>query len=178
MCKMEAGSFKSPILDVTNDLGFDSTFIEIPCNSSVMLTADGGQGASYEWHNETGLVISTDSSVIVGPGKYVVSSTSFGCSITSDTIEVVGDVPPSFDLGSDLIIPCNTFHTIIPVLSGGTGTYQYSWSNGSTDPSIFVSEGFYKLVVDDGTGCLAEDSITITEERSSINNSWRRWRYL
>ena len=43
-----AGSFKSPILDVTNDLGFDSTFIEIPCNSSVMLTADGGQGASYE----------------------------------------------------------------------------------------------------------------------------------
>ena len=40
---LEAGSFKSPILDVTNDLGFDSTFIEIPCNSSVMLTADGGQ---------------------------------------------------------------------------------------------------------------------------------------
>ena len=38
------GSFKSPILDVTNDLGFDSTFIEIPCNSSVILTADGGQG--------------------------------------------------------------------------------------------------------------------------------------
>ena len=65
MCA-EAGSFKSPILDVTNDLGFDSTFIEIPCNSSVMLTADGGQGASYEWYNETGLVISTDSSVIVG----------------------------------------------------------------------------------------------------------------
>ena len=38
---------------------------------------------------------STDSSVIVGAGKYVVLSTSSGCSITSDTIEVVGDVPPS-----------------------------------------------------------------------------------
>ena len=165
---LEAGSFKSPILDVTNDLGFDSTFIEIPCNSSVMLTAYGGQGASYEWHNETGLVISTDSSVIVGPGKYVVLSTSSGCSITSDTIEVVGDVPPSFDLGSDLMIPCNTLHTLSPVISGGTGIYQYSWSNGSTDPSISVSEGFYKLVVDDGTGCLAEDSIIITEENPPL----------
>lgn len=165
---LEAGSFKSPILDVTNDLGFDSTFIEIPCNSSVMLTADGGQGSSYEWHNETGLVISSDSSVIVGPGKYVVISTSFGCSITSDTIEVVGDVPPSFDLGPDLMIPCNTLHTLNPIVTGGTGTYQYSWSNGSTDPSIFVSEGFYKLVVDDGTGCLAEDSMTLTEENPPL----------
>ncbi len=165
---LEAGSFKSPILDVTNDLGFDSTFIEIPCNSSVMLTADGGQGASYEWHNETGLVISSDPSVIVGPGKYVVISTSFGCSITSDTIEVVGDVPPNFDLGPDLMIPCNTLHTLNPVVTGGTGIYQYSWNNGSNDTSIFVSEGFYKLVVDDGTGCLAEDSITIREENPPL----------
>ena len=165
---LEAGSFKSPILDVTNDLGFDSTFIEIPCNSSVMLTADGGQGASYDWYNETGLVISSDSSVIVGPGKYVVVATSSGCSITSDTIEIVGDVPPTFDLGSDQTIPCNTLHTLNPVVMGGTGTYQYSWSNGSTDSSIFVSEGFYKLVVDDGTGCLAEDSITIIEENPPL----------
>ena len=32
------------------------------------------------------------------------------------------------------------------------------------DSSINVSEGFYKLIIDDGTGCLSEDSITITEE--------------
>ena len=91
---LEAGSFKSPILDVTNDLGFDSTFIEIPCNSSVILTADAGQGASYEWHNETGLVISTDSSVIVkiGASSY---STHLDVQLPLDTIEVVGDVPPS-----------------------------------------------------------------------------------
>jgi len=38
------------------------------------------------------------------------------------------------------------------------------WNTGSTDPSINVSEGFYKLTIDDGTGCLSEDSITITEE--------------
>ena len=161
---LEAGSFKSPVLDVTNDLGFDSTFMEIACNSSIILTADGGQGATYEWHNETGMVLSTDSSVIVGPGRYVVSATSSGCAITSDTITIVGDVPPNFDLGLDITIPCNTQHSLTPVVTGGTGTYQYIWNNGSSDPSITVSEGFYKLTIDDGTGCLSEDSITITEE--------------
>ena len=54
------------------------------------------------------------------------------------------------------------------MISGGTGIYQYSWSNGSTDSSISVSEGFYKLVVDDGTGCLIEDSIIITEENPPL----------
>ena len=75
-------------------------------------------------------------------------------------------MPPSFNLGPDIIIPCNTTHTLTPLVVGGTGNYQYYWntnSSDSTDPSISVSEGFYKLVVDDGTGCLSEDSVNITE---------------
>ena len=161
---LEAGSFKSPVLNVTDNLGFDSTYMEIPCNSSVMLTADGGTGATYEWINEIGMIISTDSSIVVGPGKYFVSATSSGCAVVSDTITIVGDVPPSFDLGVDVTIPCNTQLTLNPVVTGGTGNYQYLWNTGSSDPSIAVFEGFYKLTIDDGTGCLSEDSITITEE--------------
>ena len=164
---LEAGSFKSPILNVTDNLGFDSTYMEIPCNSSVMLIADGGLGATYNWMNETGLVISNDSSIVVGPGKYFVSATSSGCSVVSDTITIVGDVPPSFDLGPNDTIPCNTQLTLDPVVTGGTGNYSYKWNImtiDSTSSSILVSEGFYKLIIDDGTGCLAEDSITITEE--------------
>ena len=161
---LEAGSFKSPILDVTNDLGFDSTYIEIPCNSSLVLTADVGSSASYEWYNEIGNLIGIDSSIIVGPGRYVVSATSSGCQIISDTITIVGDVPPSFDLGPDIIIPCNTQHILNPTVTGGSGTYQYFWSNGSTDSLITVADGFYKLVIDDGTGCLSQDSILIVAE--------------
>jgi len=164
---LEAGSFKSPVLNVTDNLGFDSTYMEIPCNSSVMLTADGGTGATYEWINEIGMIISTTSSVVVGPGKYLVSATSSGCAVVSDTITIVGDVPPSFDLGPDVTIPCNTQFTLTPVVTGGTGNYSYKWNINTTDstsPSIEASEGFYKLTIDDGTGCLSEDSITITEE--------------
>ena len=121
---LEAGSFKSPVLNVTDNLGFDSTYMEIPCNSSVMLTADGGTGATYEWINEIGMIISTDSSIVVGPGKYLVSATSSGCAVVSDTITVVSDVPPSFDLGVDVTIPCNTQLTLTPVVTGGTGNYS------------------------------------------------------
>ncbi|MGY8989678.1 MAG: choice-of-anchor L domain-containing protein, partial [Flavobacteriales bacterium] len=122
---LEAGSFKSPVLDVTDNLGFDSTYMEIPCNSSVMLTAYGGSGATYEWINQIGMIISTNSSVVVGPGKYLVSATSSGCAVISDTITIIGDVPPSFDLGADVTISCNTQFTLTPVVTGGTGNYSY-----------------------------------------------------
>ena len=163
---LESGSFKSPVLDVTDDLGVDSNYMEIPCNSSVILSASAGLGATYQWVDSVGTVLSLDSFIIVGPGKYLVSATSVGCAVNSDTITIVGDVPPVFDLGVDVVIPCNTDFTLTPLVTGGTGVYQYLWNTNdvdSTDPSITVSSGFYKLTIDDGTGCLAKDSITITE---------------
>ena len=168
---LEAGSFKSPELNVTDNFGFDSTYVEIPCNATIILTADGGIGATYEWVNEFGTILSTDSLVEVGPGWYLVSATSSGCAVVSDTITINSDIPPSFDLGPDVIIPCNTTVSLSPLVTGGSGIYQYNWNISSTDSSsssIIVSEGFYKLIIDDGTGCLSEDSITITEDNPPI----------
>ena len=65
---LEAGSFTSPTLEVNDDLGLDSTFMEIPCNSTINLIADGGLGATYQWFDNTGNQIGTDSSVVVGAG--------------------------------------------------------------------------------------------------------------
>ncbi len=166
---LEAGSFKSPILDVTNDLGYDSSFIQIPCNSSIMLIANGGLGASYQWIDQLGNIISVDSFVVVGPGKYIVSAISSGCSVQSDTITIDGDTPPSFDLGPDTVIPCNTTIDLNPVVTGGTGVYIYEWSDGSSNSSLNnIGSGQYKLTIDDGTGCVSEDSIIITEETPPI----------
>lgn len=161
---LEAGSFFSPTLEVVNDFGIDSTVMEIPCNASIMLMADGGVGASYQWFDSTGALIGSDSSIIVGPGTFWVEATSFGCPVNSDTLKVIADLPPSFDLGPDITIPCNTTSRIDPVVTGGLGNYQYSWSNTSTDSFIVVGGGTYHLTVDDGTGCLAKDTIIVTED--------------
>ena len=65
--------------------------------------------------------------------------TSSGCQIVSDTITIIGDVPPSFDLGPDIIIPCNTQYVLNPTVTGEMQTlYQYNWSNGSTDSFVTV----------------------------------------
>ncbi|MEE2954275.1 MAG: choice-of-anchor L domain-containing protein [Bacteroidota bacterium] len=156
---LEAGSFTSPTLDISNDLGIDTSYFEIPCNSQITLTANGVPGSTYQWN--TG---SSDQSITVGPGNYWVTSTLSGCDIISDTLSVISNSPPSFDLGADYIIPCNTTTIIDPVITGGTGNYIYSWNTGSSDSLINIGPGFYLLIVDDGTGCLVVDSITITAE--------------
>ena len=163
---LEAGSFSSPLLDIVDNLGIDSTVMNIPCNASIMLTADGGTGASYQWFDSTATVISTDSFLIVGPGTFWVEASSFGCPVVSDTLKVIAEDSPSFDFGLDYTIPCNTTTILDPVVTGGLGNvfYTYNWSNGSTDSTIEASEGTYHLQVDDGTGCYYRDTIIITED--------------
>ena len=72
--------------------------------------------------------------------------------------------PPTFELGLDYNIACNTTTLIEPIVTGGTGVYNYIWNDGSSNSSLLVGQGYYHLTIDDGTGCLARDSITITED--------------
>ena len=162
---LEAGSFTSPILDITNNMNIDSTFMEVDCNDSIVLTADGGSGATYQWYDLSNTVISIDSFVTVGAVQYWVEATSLSCTIESDTLTVYSKPPPSFDLGPGYNIPCNTTTLIDPVISGGTGSYTYIWNNTSSNDTFqMVGAGTYYLTIDDGTSCQSADSITITED--------------
>jgi gliding motility-associated-like protein len=163
---LDAGSFFSPELEIIDNFDIDSLVMNIPCNSSITLSADGGTAAIYEWYDSTSTLISTDSFIIVGPGTYWVQASSFGCPVNSDTLRVVADESPSFDFGLDYNIPCNTKTLLDPLITGGLGSlfYQYSWSNGSDSSSVMVSEGTYILDVDDGSGCNFKDTIIITED--------------
>jgi len=162
---LQEGSFSSPVLEVVDDLGLDSTVLEIPCNSSVTLTANGGVGATYEWYDASGSIFSTNSDVTVGNGVYWVTATSFGCPVISDTLTVISQSAPNVSLGNDQNISCNATTILNPVVSGGSGLYNYSWSNNSNDSLINVGGGtYYVLVTDNQTGCYGEDTITILED--------------
>ena len=51
-----------------------------------------------------------------------------------------------------------------PLVSGGTGSYTYQWSNGSTDAFIFlVAGGDYTVTATDANGCSNSTIITIPE---------------
>ena len=162
---LQEGSFASPVLEVVDDLGLDSTVLEIPCNSSVTLTANGGVGATYEWYDLSGNIFSTNSDVTVGNGTYWVTATSFGCPVISDTLTVISQSAPNVSLGNDYNIECNSTTILNPIVNGGSGVYNYSWSNNSNDSIIDVGGGtYYVLVTDNQTGCYGEDTINISEE--------------
>ena len=163
---LQAGSFSSPVLEVVDDLGLDSTVLEIPCNSNVTLTANGGVGATYEWYDQSGNIFSTNNVVTVGNGTYWVTATSFGCPVISDTLTVISQSAPVVELGNDITVDCNSTVLLDPNISGGSGVYNYLWNNNSTSNTLNTGGGFYSVIVtDDQTGCYGEDSINITEDQ-------------
>ena len=95
---LDGGSFFSPSLSVIDDLGIDSNYMNIACKPDITLTASGGNGVVYQWVDQNGTIISNDSSVIVGVGNYVVSASTAGCSLFSDTLRVLSvsdSLPPT-----------------------------------------------------------------------------------
>ena len=161
---LQAGSFASPLLEIVDDLGLDSTVLEIPCNSTITLTANGGVGATYEWYDSSGM-FSTNSNVTVSSGEYWVTATSFGCPVVSDTIIVNSQAAPTVSLGNDYTIACNIITNINPIVNGGSGDYSYLWNNNSTDSTINVGGGDFSIkVTDNFTNCFALDTIIITEQ--------------
>ena len=159
---LEAGSFFSPPLSIVDDLGLDSVVMSIPCNSTITLTADGGAGATYQWFDSTSVVFSTNSSITVGAGVYVVLANIAGCAVISDTLIVVEGDFPTFDLGADFMIPCNADTLIDPIVSGGTAPYSYLWNSGDIDSMMVFSEGVHSVVVTDFYGCSGADTLEIT----------------
>ena len=158
---LEGGSFFSPPLVVLNNLSIDSNIMEIPCNSSIVLTANGGSSATYQWLDSTSTVFSTDPTVTVGAGQYQVSADISGCATISEILTVISDPAPSIDLGPDRTIPCNSDIQIDAIVVGGTSPYNYSWSNGGSTNFNILGEGLFSLIVTDDLGCEGADSIEI-----------------
>ena len=164
---LEAGSFNSPSLNVQNNLGIDSNQIEIACNTEITLTADAGIGSTFQWYDSTGNIVSNTSSITVGAGMYWVSAISAGCNVDSDTIFITSS-SPSFDLGPALEISCNENILVTANPIGGSGNYNYQWSNGATTQATLLEQGSYNLIVTDDNGCSYIDSLVITNPNPGI----------
>ncbi len=125
----------------------------------------GTQPYTYLWN--TTPAQSTPTVTNLSGGTYVVTITDGGgCS------EVVSiDVVEPTELIVDLLTPTNALcagenGAISSTVSGGTGTYTYSWNNGMDTPDISTTAGTYTLIVTDANGCTASAESTITEPAS------------
>ncbi|MBI1227380.1 MAG: T9SS type A sorting domain-containing protein [Bacteroidetes bacterium] len=56
--------------------------------------------------------------------------------------------------------------------SGGDGTYTYAWSNGANTAMVSgLTVGNYTVVVTDGNGCTASQSVTISQPANLVPNA-------
>ena len=109
---------------------------------------------SYQWSNGA----NTPSVTVNTPGSYSVTvSLPNGCS-SSATIEVTAASSPTPSISGNNVL-CEGQSTTLTA-TGGNG---YSWSNGSTQNSIIVTQsGNYTVSVTNTDGCSASTSTTVT----------------
>lgn len=140
--------FKSDISCFGNDDG------------SLTATATGGTAPyQYSWNNGGSTANLNNLSV----GSYTLTVTdSRGCT-DSETIQII---EPSEMTISALVSESETCAGLdgeaIVNAMGGTGSYSYAWSNGSTSQVLSnVSSGPYSVIVSDSNGCENTTSVTI-----------------
>lgn len=132
------------------DLGPDTNL----CSGDTLWLDAIYAGASYLWQDGT----ASPGYVVTQSGSYWVRVDLNGCAVV-DSIVVAFLPMPQVDLGQDTIL-C-TGDSIL--LSGGPAGALYTWQDGSDQLSFVAKQGGTFWVVTDLNGCIASDTLTVTE---------------
>ncbi|MDB4655263.1 SprB repeat-containing protein, partial [Flavobacteriales bacterium] len=135
-------------------------------NGGIDLTVSGGTGP-YTFLWSSGDV--TEDIAGVGPGVYSVTITDInGCPFdTTFTLSNQG-APVVTETLVEPNCSNSSNGSISLFVSGGTGSYTYSWSTGATASNITgLDAGTYNVTItDQGTGCVSNESYTLTSPPS------------
>ncbi len=147
------------------------THVNVLCNGastgSIDLTVSGGTGAyTYSW---TGGATTQDRSGLAA-GTYTVPVTD--ASACTKTLSTTITEPAAIVLTETHVnVLCNGACTgsIDLTVSGGTGTYTYSWTGGATTQDRSgLAAGTYTVTVTDANACTKTLSTTITEPAAIV----------
>jgi len=171
----------SVVVSLTGTLlaGVDSTH-NVKCNGARdgMAWAHSSGGAIpvvFKWTDlSTATVLSANTLVVVGldTGTYVFSATdNNGCART-DTFYISEPPPLSISQLSQISTGCITHDGSVTVTGvGGTGAYQYLWSNNVTgEVDTALGPGTLSVTVTDANGCTSSQSFTISQTSSVSTN--------
>jgi len=135
-------------------VGIEPRYVRLCQNDdSVTLKVDAGLD-ELMWSNGE-----TADSITVKPSasRYYSIQFNYGYQIVTDSVMI--ELAPIAKLGADTAICANTSLELDP-----GAFFAYSWSDGSTEPTMEVSDsGQYSVAVMDEYLCASYDTITITE---------------
>ncbi|MDF2436931.1 MAG: hypothetical protein K0Q95_1307 [Bacteroidota bacterium] len=140
-------------------------------NGSASVTASGGTGPyTYSWNSnpvQTGVTANN-----LPAGNYFATITdSKGCTATSSSANISQPSVLTVTASPSALISCNSTINISASASGGTGPYNYQWSNGATTSSITVNTGTYTVVASDANNCTASASVNVMASNSTLTST-------
>ncbi len=157
----------STILFGNSEVSLNISIDSITCfgnnDGQLNVIPDGGtEPYSFLWNNN----LDTDSISNLSEGQYQITVTDkYGCSATENNI--VLSQPDSLNVSiindGDLVV-CENGGQLSVVGDGGTISYDFLWSNGSTSNFNYgINPGIYSVTLTDQNGCEAFDSFILEE---------------
>jgi subtilisin-like proprotein convertase family protein len=161
------------ILNNISSLNISTSITSVTCaggnNGAIAITTSGGTAPyTYSWSN--GAVIEDLSSITAN--TYTVTITDDNGCIYSEDL-VVNTLPSMVIVANNVTNEaCGTSNGSIDIsVSGGSGSYGYSWSNGMMTQDISsLTAGVYSIDVTDGFGCVASQNITLINDVSNCSS--------
>lgn len=138
-------------------------------NNNGSITVSVSQATAPVVYTWSGNLPNGDTQTGLGQGSYTVTATDAnGCSVSA-TYNITE--PAAITLGQPVITnaDCSVGGTITVTATGGTGTLNYSWSNGDTGTlADSLAAGNYSLTVTDTAGCSVTASFTVNSAPNSV----------
>jgi gliding motility-associated-like protein len=134
------------------------------CNAQVGAIANGGHSATYSYSWSNGSTTAFNTNICAGSYSVVVKD-DIGCEVISNTVTVT-DPPSMVSSVSSTPGYCGQALGSASVqVSGGTGTYSYSWDPSAltTDSITNVVAGVYIVHYTDQNQCTGNDTIVIPD---------------
>ena len=151
-----------------NDAIFVNSSLTSPsCNGLsdgvIHVNVNGGQSPySLNWSNGTGI---SDSLFGLSSGSYTLNVTDDNLCEYSTTITL--SEPDSLLLYfNNYDNPLDCYGGLTPIsaiISGGTGPFNFLWSNGATTSQTVIGAGLWSCDVTDNNGCTVSESVSITQ---------------
>jgi len=133
---------------------------------SLLLDA-GNAGASFSWNNGAA---TSQTFTATQPGMYIVQVTDgVGC-INKDTLQITSLALPVIPLSSTADYCAGTPFSM--TLDAGNPGATYNWENGAANTQTYTvtTAGTYSVSVTGTNGCVASDSIIITQRPLPVIN--------
>jgi gliding motility-associated-like protein len=167
------------ITEPSQALSASTTQVDVLCygntTGSIDLTVTGGTGSyTYLWN--TTPAQTTEDINGLGAGIYTVTVTDQNNCTTAASVTITEPASGMSESTTQVNVLCNgnTTGSIDLTVTGGTGSYTYSWNTTpvqTTEDINNLSAGTYTVTITDQSNCTITTSVTITEPSQALSAS-------